>query len=316
MGFKMFEQVHQPKLSVAFWKHHPIADQSSDSLFAAIWAFQAETQGDIVKLTPAGNYQIAQRGGVAEWCGDDLGRRSFLTRAIHVPNDWLSISSNVTDLELSIVSVAQRLKQQLDSKTPLLVTIFSPVTLAIMLAGEETFLAHLHECPQLVLRGLNQLAFATEKLIEAYYQVGVDGVYLAAKHLSQTVISLPIYHKFCLAIDRRIINFCELFSTNILHIHGTQIHFDCLPNSHHWMVHFELHADNPSPEQYRACCLCPAVIGLPVEMWQQLDTLPSKINELLQRFGQQKALVTAECVVPLATPNQQLAVWIKSVRYA
>jgi uroporphyrinogen decarboxylase len=185
-----------------------------------------------------------------------------------------------------------------------------------MLAGRETLLLHLEHYPDALLIGLNTLAEATKRLIIALERVGADGIYYAAQHLADAVIPRQLYQRFGLNIDQQIMQLCQQFTFNILHIHGAGIHFDCLPTASNWMVHFELGDDNPTPEEYREHCRCPAVIALPCSFWSRTESLIIEINQLLQRFSQHSALITAQCVVPLNTPNEQIASWITRIRHA
>ena len=303
------------RVAGAFWKHHPVADQSARTLIASTLAFHRATQGCLVKLTPAGNYQVADRGAHADWCGDPLGRRTFHTRAIHRPQDWLKLDDQLTPLEQEMVGAAQSLSQSLGPKVPLLATVFTPMTQALMLAGPERLLEHLHASPDMVRAGLQRLTCGTERLIAAYHAVGAAGIYLAAQHLSVDTLSREIYRQHGRDSDARVMAACEYFEGNILHIHGASIHFDGLPTDGNWMTHYELGPDNPSPETYRAMSRCPAAIGLPLEVWDDPAHLRSAIGTALSRFGQEGALLTAPCVVPLAVPDERIASWIRNINH-
>lgn len=306
---------NRQSLAVAFWKHHPVADQQSDTLVAATLAFHQATQGDIVKLTPAGNYQVADRGGYSEWQGDILGRRTFVERAITRPEQWLQQTGTLTPLELEVIRAAKQLKKLLPN-TPLFATVFLPLTQALMMAGPDTLLTHLQSHAREVTTGLNILTRCTERLIAAYQDIGVDGIYLAAQHQSDAIIPRSIYRDFGMLHDQQIMQACHDFSLNILHIHGTMIHFEGVPQDNNWMVHFELSTHNPEPEVYRSHCRCPAVIGLPCKVWQNDTELSPKINSLLQRFGQTSALLSADCVTPLNISSEHIASWIQRIRHA
>lgn len=303
-------------LQIAFWKHHPIADQESESLINATLSFHQATQGDIVKLTPAGNYQIAERGGVAVWQNDYLGRRTFSNRAITHPDDWLNLSSELTTLELDVVFAAQQLRKKIDNNIPLLATVFSPITQALMLAGEDTLLTHLKAFPKQLDYAFNTLTHSTQQLISAYQDVGVTGIYFAAQHLSEKTIPRLLYKKSCLNYDSKVLDGCRNFELNILHIHGSNIHFELVPTHNNWMVHFEINSQNPKPEYFRTISHCPAVIGLPYETYYDRTTLINNINILLKRFNQNSALLSAECVIPLEIPTQHITSWIESIRHA
>lgn len=312
---------HQPSIPgpAAFWKHYPIADQSAQTLVAATLAFQSVTRSAIVKLTPAGNYQIADRGGLAYWDGDPLGRRSFRTRAVNTPADWFRIAQHtqLTPIEQAMVAAAAAVRAAIGPTTPLLATVFSPLSQALMLAGPERLAADLAAQHPALIAALDSLQHTTEQLIAHYAQAGVDGLYLAMQHLTEHNLPQLLYRQTGLRIDDAIMQACSRFSLNILHLHGTPIHLDCLtatalhPGSS-WMIHYELQPDNPSPERFRAQCACPVVLGLPFALWDQPERLAQAATAMRSRFAQAQALLTGPCVVPLAVTDTQIAQWVET----
>lgn len=299
---------------VAFWKHHPLVDQSATDLVAATLAFHQQTRGDLVKLTPAGNYQIAGRGGVDAWCGDELGRRTIVQRAIDRPQQWRTLADELGPLELEMVDAARQLRQQLPADVPVLATVFAPLSQALMLAGPETLIAHLQTDPESVKAGLQILTRCSRRLIAAYQAAQVDGIYLALQHLSGDVLPAALYARIGDASDQAMIAACADLPINIWHIHGHAIHLACVPQTPNWQVHFELIEANPAPEAYRASSPCPAVIGLSPTLWRQA-TQPGQTAQLLARFQQDTALLTTNCVLPLAIPESEIAAWVERIHH-
>lgn len=304
-----------PRCLAAFWRHHPLADQAGETLVAATLAFQRTTGVQLVKLTPAGNYQVAGRGGHAEWRGDAMGRRTFLRRAITRPSDWLNLSASLTPLERDMVAAAQCLRQALPAEVPLLATVFPPLTQALMLAGPEQLRAQVQSAPDAVSSGLATLQTGTGRLLAAYQAAGVDGIYLAAQHLSEAVLPRGLYRHIGRAGDLATMAACDGFSGNILHIHGPNIHFDGLPSNGQWLIHYELGAANPPASAYRAISHLPAVIGLPFTVWDTPGRLHPAIHKHLAGFQQTGALLTGPCVIPLAITDAHIATWIRTINH-
>ena len=283
-------------------------------MVAATLAFQAATDCDFAKLTPAGNYQVAGLGMREDWCGDALGRRTIIERGIQRADDWLHLPTTLSDLEMQLVAAAAQLRQQLPAELPLLATVFSPLTQAVMLAGPE---AVAQPSSGAALRaGVETLTRRTESLLQAYAAVGVDGIYYAAQHLSSTVLPRDVYADLGQAIDQRVATACAGFVANILHVHGSGIHLDFLPQGGRWLVHYELAPGNPSPEQFRAHSDLPAVVGAHYSLWQQCaaarDLAP--LRALQARFAQANVLLAADCVVPLAVRDSEVGRWVGLVR--
>jgi len=301
---------------VAFWKHHPGADECTEDLVAATLAFQQATQCDLVKLMPAGHYQVAGRGVHGVWQGDALGRRSFLSRAVQQPADWARLSAALTTQERAMVEAARRVRRALDPQRPLLATVFAPLTQAMMLAGSECLQTHLRHAGEAVQAGLATLTAATQTLIAAYAEAGVDGIYLAAQHMSDALVPLPLYRSWARDSDLQTLAACADFAGNVLHVHGSGVHFEALPSNGHWTIHYELEPGNATPETYRRHTRLAAAIGLPFAIWDDAAAVDAAIAAALRRFGQRTALLTGPCVVPLAVPTARIATWIRHARHA
>lgn len=78
---EQIEQARQSKpgaaVPVAFWQHHPVADQHEERLADATCAFQARFDCDLVTITPASSFQLRDLGQTDSWTGDPIGRRTF-----------------------------------------------------------------------------------------------------------------------------------------------------------------------------------------------------------------------------------------------
>lgn len=305
------------RLRAAFWKHHPVADQDGRTLFDATLAFHAATGTELVKLTPAGNYQIAQRGGAAQWCGDPLGRRSFTHRCIQTPADWArhDFGPPLTSLEVSMVEAARQLRQALPPEVPVLASVFAPLTLAAMLVGPEQLRHHLDAAPQAVAGALDQLTHSAQLLIAAYAEVGVSGIYLACQHLSAAVLPTPDYARHqLLRWDLPVMDACARLPLNWLHLHGQQLLAHALPRNGCWQLHSEWHASNPSPQALHAAGAHPVALGLPLEMWRHPALLRHQLATLQAQLPQPAFWLTAPCVVPLEVPESDIAHWVQLTR--
>ncbi len=301
---------------VAFWKHEPVADQAAGTLVANTVLFYQQTLGDLVKLTPAGNYQIAERGGKADWQNDSLGRRTFIERFIKAPEDWYTLTAETTALELALVQATRLTRAALPVTVPLYVTLFSPATLAVMLAGPELFARHLQQAPQAVAYAITTLQKSVENLLGLYQQAGANGYFVASQHASASVMTEQDYLRFAKEADDKVLAAAASLGDTILHLHGQDLLYSAFPKAGPVKIHYELHPSNPTPEAFRALSRCEAVIGLPLDVWAKPADYRFVVNSMLQRFMQQSALFTAPCVVPLAVANADIKEWTAHMRLA
>ena len=55
---------------IALWRHFPVDDQSPATLAESALRFQRELDLDLIKVTPASSYSVADWGVQDEWRGD------------------------------------------------------------------------------------------------------------------------------------------------------------------------------------------------------------------------------------------------------
>ncbi|CUS47099.1 MAG: uroporphyrinogen decarboxylase [Idiomarinaceae bacterium HL-53] len=299
----------------SFWKHHPIADQTGVDLAAATLDFQRKTKSAFAKVTPAGNYQIADRGGIAEWCGDSLGRRTFETRAIQCVDDWLQVLEyphQLTAIETEMVRAADITVQSLRcSNVPVYATLFLPLSQMFMLAGADRLVEDLFSSPEPLRRVADRLATDTERLIKAYLNAGVDGFFIASQHCSDLIVPQAFYQQFGVEFDARILEACIVATEKpILHLHGERVYFDLLNGvSEKLIVHYELNNSNKSLTEFLASYSQVIAPSLPVSGWQQRDL--QGLRELQKICGARAAFYSAPCVVPLSISDNEVADWVE-----
>lgn len=133
---RYLEQVEQARQSkpgaavpVAFWQHHPVADQQGERLADATCAFQARFDCDLVKITPASSFQLRDLGQTDSWTGDPIGRRTFGPGPVSTPEDWLRLAElRAGDRHLSEHLKAARLvRARVPAHIPVLQSIFDPL---------------------------------------------------------------------------------------------------------------------------------------------------------------------------------------------
>lgn len=168
---------------VAYWRHHPEADQRAETLVAATCKFQQDFPSDIVKITPASSFQLRDLGQEDFWTGDHLGRRIFGAPKITQPEDWLRLAEMPPN-ERHVsehLHAARAIRARVDPGVPVLQSIFDPLFQARTLS-RGVWQKHLREYPEAVAIGLTALRARTLRLIHDFRDAGVDGIFLAIQH--------------------------------------------------------------------------------------------------------------------------------------
>ncbi|MEI6535175.1 MAG: hypothetical protein WCN98_07545 [Verrucomicrobiaceae bacterium] len=302
---------------IAFWRHQPLDDQHASSLTAATLSFHEQVGGDIVKLTPAGTYQAHAMGLEDEWDNDPLGRRAITFRPVQRPENWLHLDRWSFGMhEENCLEAATDIVSRLPPGTPLLATVFSPMSQAIQLAGAEALSDHAGHAPECVRQGLTAVAERTVRLIRAYLQCGVAGIYYVSQHHVDGMLASPLL-EWGDAIDQRILDASEGLALNIMHFHGAPLGKQLPPLPEAWRVHFEAASGNPSADEWMSSRPEPLVLGLPIERLRQgrhHDVRRKTIAQFAYPQASSIPLLAAACVLPLDFPLDLAALWVQTAK--
>ena len=138
------------RLPVALWRHFPVDDQSPERLAAATLNYQRTYDFDLVKVTPASSYCVKDWGAEDKSEGNTEGTRRYTKRVIQEPRDWenLSILSPSAPHLAGQLACLRLVRAGLDPETPMLQTVFSPLSQAKYLAGNDRLLVHIRNYPE------------------------------------------------------------------------------------------------------------------------------------------------------------------------
>lgn len=212
------------RVPVALWRHWPGDDQRAADLARSVVEFQKAYDWDIVKVTPASSYMIADYGVQDVWEGNLEGTRTYTRRAVTRSLDWTELrpldptrGSLGKHLDcLSLVGEALA-----DDDTPVLATIFSPLAQAKNIAGKDLLLRHMRTHPDRVHTGLNALTETTLRFLDMLKRTPIAGIFYAVQHASYDVMSEDEYKIFGLPYDRKILEALpSKWWLNMLHLHG------------------------------------------------------------------------------------------------
>jgi len=210
---------------IAFWRHFPVADQNHEQLVRMTLEFQERYDFDLVKITPASSYCLIDWGSRDDWQGNPEGTRSYVQRTIHHPEDWLKlVELDPSQGNLSrILSSVRQIKSKLGDHTPVIQTIFNPLSQAKNLAGQDILLEHMQNHPQELLAGLKTITKSTIRFIDELKRIGIDGVFYAIQHAQTHILTIEEFLTFSYHEDDEILSHCSDFWLNMIHLHGEKI---------------------------------------------------------------------------------------------
>lgn len=196
------EEVDRPPF--CFWHHFRPRGSGRALAEATLAFFDEEFELDIAKIMPDLPYPFP-RGAIKEI------------------DDWHMIVplSPEEGLFAQRLAAIELLRDWLGDETPIVYTIFSPLTEAIFAAGGRAALkAHAAEAPALLHQALTTYAANLAEFAAAAVSAGADGIFLACMGSHSDELSEVEYREFGRPYDLRVLRGAGEGWLNILHVHG------------------------------------------------------------------------------------------------
>jgi uroporphyrinogen decarboxylase len=302
---------------VGLWRHFPVDDQDPKLLADATLDFQNAYDFDLVKVTPASSFCVKDWGVEDQWMGDTEGTRRYTKRIIHDPRDWENLSvlePNVRHLA-GQVDCLRFIRAELGPDTPLLQTIFNPLSQAKNLAGNDVLIAHLRLYPEAVMKGLATIAETTRRFVETCLDTGIDGIFYAIQHAQAGLLTLQEYQTFGLPYDEKVLEPAQELWCNLLHLHGHNVYFSLLDSLKFQIVNWHDRETFPSLTEAQnvfAGIVCGGMRQDTLVYGDHAQVLNEAADAIQQTDGKRFMLGTG-CVVPVIASHGNILAARKSV---
>ena len=216
------------RVPVALWRHWPGDDQNAAALAAVHLKWQQDYDWDLVKVGPASSYAVVDWGVKDRWVGHIEGTREYTHLPIHHPQDWqiLRPLDPGKGMLATQIEALRLVRKNLDAGTPLIATIFSPLTQAKQLVGKANLMHHLRSHPDLFKQAMAVIVESTLRFIAAAKVAGIVGIYYAVQHARYSVMSRVEFEEYGRFYDLQILNEVQDLWCNLLHVHSTDLMFD------------------------------------------------------------------------------------------
>lgn len=282
-------------------------DQEPGSLAAATLAFQKSFDFDFVKVSPSSSFCLKDWGVDDEWVGSTEGTRDYTRRIIHEPEDWgklpvLDPQNGYLGKQLECLGL---LVAELGSETPVIQTIFNPLSQGKNLAGEQTLLTHLRRYPEAVKSGLEIIAESTRRFVEAAGKKGIAGIFYAVQHAQYGMLSVDEYQRFGRNFDLQVLQSAESFWLNVLHLHGDEVMFDQFLDYPIAVINW--HDRETPPSLSEAQKRFEGVVCGGLGRWDPIivgtsESVLKEANQAIQSTDGFRFILGTGCVVPIIAP--------------
>jgi uroporphyrinogen decarboxylase len=299
-----------PETPWALWKHFPGTEYRPDEFVEAHIRFFNEHPFDLIKIGPRSSWQIRDYGTDDYYDGDVLGRPCYPAPVIRDHNQWAELKPLHENSEFvkQTVACAARIAQGLRGGRPILMTVFSPYSLARHLRGADGIASDLLHHPDALRRGLEVLADNTRMVIDQLRSCHLDGIFYAIQDTASPAWTGSALRRWLLDLDASLLAYTSM-PLNMMHLHGDIADFDDYLNFPVSILHFDEIAARLPLEAVAAKFKGIVSGGIPWVPPQNgrvaKHELAQSAKDACKRMHSLPFLLSASCVIPHdATPEE------------
>ena len=229
---------------------------------------------------------------------------------VDAEDDWKRLepvgsADSAWDEQLSAISI---MADRIGKEALFIETIFSPWTTARRLARSSGLLTARAQYPETVLAAMENIAESLANYARAAIARGAAGVFLSLGAATDTVMPAEEYAVWGRPFDLKILDAVRDAPFNVLHVHGTKIHFDTLLdypvsaiNWSHWTTAPSLREGFEKSGK--------TVMGGINETTASHVSAPEigeQVVNAIREIGPRKLIITPGCSIPTDTPVRNM----------
>jgi uroporphyrinogen decarboxylase len=299
------------RVPLSLWRHFHKQDQTPTGLASATLAFYHRYDFDLIKLTPSSFYAIEDWGAQIVLSKDDAQPPHVKKPVIKKPEDWrnlATLSATEGSYGQTLEAVALVMDQLEEEDVTVLMTIFSPLTLAYKLAGEMLF-DHLEHHPTDVQIGLATIAETTSRFAGSVLENGADGIFFASQLSRSDLLTEEMCQEFVVRYDLIALERVKLHPAPlVVHLHGENIYFNTVNQYPAHAVSWHNHDTSPSLAEALTLTDKTLVAGLDPNLLEQgrPEEVAAQVTAAIAETGGQRLILAPSCVISPNTPEETL----------
>lgn len=296
------------RVPVSLWRHFPVDDQSPDTLAAAAAHFQNTYDFDFIKVTPSSSFCLKDWGVMDKWVGNSEGTREYQNAVVQRPEDWarLAVLHPSHGFMGDQLTCLRLLAGEFSPQTPIIQTVFSPLTQAKHLVDKNQMMVHMRCYPDAFHAGLEIITRSTIRFIEQVAKTGADGIFYAVQFAQSGLLSFDEFDEFGRSYDLRVLEAAKNMWFNLLHVHGENVMFNKVKDYPVQVINWHDRVSPPSlPEALRQ--INGAVCG-GLRQWETMALggplqIRTEAADALQATEGKRFILGTGCVAPIITPH-------------
>lgn len=306
---------------ISFWRHVPDIDHDPRLLADAMLAFHWRWDLDLVKVMSSGVYCVEDWGCKVAYTGLPQGAKRCVSHAVQSTGDWQRIKPldpGAGALGRELEALRLIVKGRPDD-APILHTVFSPLTIAKKLAGDQLD-RDLRANPGVVVPALEAITDTVLRYCVAALDAGADGLFFATQTGAPEVFTEDEAAMYDVPYARRILETVkDRSSLTMLHVHGKDIFFDRLVALPVHAVNWHDRVTSPALADAKRRFGGALVGGL--AEWTTLRRGPASavaadVADAIRQTDGVGLIVGPGCVLPLDAPDEYLGAAVDAVKRA
>ena len=319
------------RLPVALWRHFYAAETSREGLVEAMRGWQKTYDWDFLKINPRASYHVEDWGNRCEFSESEHVKPSLVRAAVHRPDDFRHLdlldAAGTGDgrrapvLADHLGAVAD-LRKALGPDAPMLMTVFTPMSIAADLAGGPQDLAALIQSDATMVHvGLRAITDTFVRFARACLDAGADGLFFATTHCATTTnFTLEQYEEFGRPYDLEVLEAAAGAPLNLLHVCKSHAMLRQLADYPAAMLNWDMR-DPTNPAMSEGAALAPdkgLVGGLDRALFTQAErpagkgacgTLLAQLDETRREMDRRPFVVGSTCTIETTSdPDTIMAV--------
>jgi uroporphyrinogen decarboxylase len=300
---------------MGFWRHYFLQEWAPRRLAELTLDFHRQFNTDLVKLTPSGIYPLQDWGPTIRFSRDDHTGPEYVEAAVLAAKEWpelprLDVTKGSWGRELETI---HHLANGLEDSAPLLMTIYSPLTIASFLCwdrnGRDRVIRDLRDSPRQLHAGLVTIRDVVMDYAAACLDAGATGLFFATNMSSHDALTTSEYREFGMAYDLPILeSVLGRSRITMLHICRKNIMFDLLVDYPVDVVHWADRAGPPTLGEAREWTAKALSGGLDVHtlLSGTEEEVFDEARDAIVQTGGRGLILGAGCVINTRTPAENL----------
>jgi uroporphyrinogen decarboxylase len=300
---------------MGFWRHHFLQEWAPRRLAELTLAFHRRCDADLVKLTPSGIYPLQDWGPTIRFGRDDYTSPEYVEAAVASAGGWpelprLDVTKGSWGRELETI---HHLSSALADSAPLLMTIYSPLTIASFLCWDrnsrDRVIQDLRGSPSQLHAGLATIRDAVMDYAAACLDAGATGLFFATNMTSYDALTPEEYRDFGVAYDLPILEAIRDRSrVTVLHVCRKNIMFDLMADYPVDVIHWADRAGPPSLAEARQKTAKALSGGLSTETLLNgtEEAVMAETRDAIEQTNGRGFILAAGCVINTRTPEANL----------